>query len=115
MASVLNSLPESGGLTVRVQNERRFAVPIDGEMIRGCMDRLVLLEQHDRVLAADVCDYKTDLLEGLDPLLVDERLAGYRRQLRLYARAAARLYALPEERVTARLFLLGPGRVEDVR
>ena len=114
MAKTLRCLPAAEGLTLRVQNERRFAVPIDGEMIRGCMDRLVLLEQNGGVVAADVCDYKTDVLEGLDPLVVEERLAGYRQQLRLYVRAAARLYALPEERVSARLFLLGPGRVDEV-
>lgn len=100
--------------TLRVRTEHRFAAPVDNLLIRGSMDRLVLLEHHGKTLAADICDYKTDLLEGLDPAAVEERLAGYRQQLRLYARAAAHQFELPDDRVAARLILLGPGRVEPV-
>jgi ATP-dependent exoDNAse (exonuclease V) beta subunit len=112
--AALAEVPSPPQATLRVRTEHRFAAPVDNLLIRGSMDRLVLLEHHGKTLAADICDYKTDLLEGLDPAVVEERLAGYREQLRLYARAAAHQFELPDDRVSARLILLGPGRVEPV-
>lgn len=114
-ASVLDRIASPQEATLRVRTEHRFAVPVDKLLIRGSMDRLVLLEHNGKTLAADVCDYKTDLLqEGLDAVVVEERLEGYRQQLRWYARAAAHQFDVPADRVTARLILLGPGRVEPV-
>ncbi len=113
-AAALAGIASPQDVAIRVQNERRFVAPVEKLLIRGSMDRLVLLEHGGEPLAADICDYKTDFLEGLDAAEVDERLAGYREQLQLYARAAAHILELPADRVTARLILLGVGRVEPV-
>jgi ATP-dependent exoDNAse (exonuclease V) beta subunit len=103
-----------GELTLQVQSERHFAAPLGNDIVRGTIDRLVLLARSGEVVAADIIDYKTDALDKLPPDTAAERLAGYQTQLRLYRRAVAHLYGLPVDCVTARLVLLGAGRVEEV-
>jgi ATP-dependent helicase/nuclease subunit A len=101
--------------TIRFRNERRFLVPIDGQLVNGVIDRLVLLEQAGRVVAADLVDYKTDVLGVLKPAGRQARLDKYQHQLDLYARGIAAVYNLPLERVSARLVLTHQPEVIVVR
>jgi ATP-dependent helicase/nuclease subunit A len=103
-----------GDVETEVRNERRVAVPHDGKLIRGTIDRLVLHRRAGRVIAAEVIDYKTDVLDGADPARLADKLGKYRDQLRLYTQAVATIYDLPIERVASRLVLLGTGRIETV-
>ncbi|MCA9053452.1 MAG: UvrD-helicase domain-containing protein, partial [Planctomycetaceae bacterium] len=114
LAKVHTTAAESDDVSLQVQRERNFAAPLGNEMVRGCIDRLVLLKHGDRVVAADILDFKTDALDGAADESRSERLSGYRGQLRLYARAVQHLYQLPADKVSARLVFLGAERVEEV-
>ena len=78
--------------------------------MRGIIDRLVLLYDGDKVVAADVVDYKTDRFPDKnnqfinDPALIpQETVDEYRRQLAVYARVVQEWYDLPKEAVSLRL------------
>ena len=45
---------------VEVQNERPFAVHLESGILHGVIDRLVLVYERNRLIAADVIDFKTD-------------------------------------------------------
>ena len=95
-----------------VQNEAPFVVDEEGAVLRGTIDRLVLLQCEDRVLAADVIDFKTDHLGGPEEL--DAKLEHYRGQLQAYRRAVTRLYKLNPGQIAARIVFLSTGQVVPV-
>ncbi len=99
---------------VRTHAERRFVVRMDDQLVRGCIDRLVLIQQDQQVVAADIVDFKTDVLEDLARPVASQRLSDYREQLRLYVRAVSHLYDLPVEQIGARLVFLASGKIEVV-
>ena len=101
-------------LTFRVDNERRFAVRLGGELISGTIDRLVLIYDHGELIAADIIDFKTDTIDPQDSQSVQKKLAFYKGQLETYRPAAARLFSLPESSITTRLFFVGAGLVANV-
>ena len=132
-----------GPCEIDLDRERRFAVQVDGQMITGVIDRLVLLRRNWQVIAADIVDFKTDAMPGGGPgprakgLEPDERrepaelaapqlstlnsqptapdkVAAYRDQMRAYARAIGQIYRLPPGRVSTRLLMLATGRIEVV-
>ncbi|HEX6984307.1 MAG TPA: PD-(D/E)XK nuclease family protein, partial [Planctomycetaceae bacterium] len=105
----------AGPLALELMSERRFAVPDDGAVLTGAIDRLVLMTRDGRPLAADIIDFKTDDLDTTDPAAIDRRVEHYRPQMRSYVRAICHVYGLPEERVCARLVMLGTERVVEVR
>ncbi|MFV0445837.1 MAG: UvrD-helicase domain-containing protein [Planctomycetaceae bacterium] len=111
LAAVLASLSGESACTLRVQAERNFAVPLDNDIVRGAIDRLVLLDIDGTIAAADIVDYKTDQLDRLPPDEAARRLASYRTQLNLYRRAVAHMYDLPPDRVLARLAFVGARQV----
>lgn len=104
----------ASSVALRVRREQRFIVPEDDQIVRGCIDRLVLLERDGQVVAADVVDFKSDVFDGLNPAAVEERRADYREQLQQYVRAVSHLYHLPAERIGAHLVYLAAGQVESV-
>jgi ATP-dependent exoDNAse (exonuclease V) beta subunit len=87
--------------------ERAFTVIDDGRHLSGTIDRLVLLMQDGRPVAAEIIDFKTDASgdkSGLREAYVD--------QLRLYARAVQKAYDIPLERIMTSLAWLTTGVVE---
>jgi len=111
---ILRELAE-GPLELDVAVERRFTVVDEqtGNVIAGSIDRLVLLRRNNRVLAADILDFKTDALVDGEASVAD-KVDAYRQQLHLYRRAVARIYGLAATRICARLVFLHSGRVETV-
>lgn len=105
-------LVAAGHCDARVQNEAPFVVDEEGAVLRGTIDRLVLLQREDQVLAADVIDFKTDRLKGSDGL--DTKVEHYRGQLQAYSRAVTRLYGLGPGQIATRLVFLGSGQVVPV-
>lgn len=96
---------------VFVETERPISAVIDGHLVVGTIDRLVLKLAKGVPVAADVIDYKTDSPEGQRPLLwLDERVACHRPQLELYARVTAELYGLEPEDVGQHLVMLATGQ-----
>ena len=95
-----------------VLNEEPFAVKLDGALYQGRIDRLVLLKEGDRILGAEVLDYKTDRLASGDGKALRETIESYRGQIDLYRRAVAALYHLPMEKVQGTLIFLALGHLE---
>ncbi|MBR4835264.1 MAG: UvrD-helicase domain-containing protein [Thermoguttaceae bacterium] len=111
--------PEIAEPTWEVFRERPFSfLAPDGRLWRGSIDRLVLLRDGERVVGADVIDFKTDRLSPQPFASVDaaprnlpteETLVAYRRQLETYRSVVARWYSLPPERVSSRLAFVFEG------
>ena len=86
----------------------------DGRLLSGLIDRLVLLYDQDRLVAADILDYKTDAVNENDPNALDRLVAHYRPQLEAYRRAVATMFRLPGDKITARLLFVSPGVVRSL-
>lgn len=102
-------------LTATIENERPFAVRLDQQIVRGSIDRLVLIHEGKTLVAAEVIEYKTDDLAGSDEVRIGERVAAYQPQIAIYRRAVAQLTGLSPNRVFARLVLVGIDRDCEVR
>ncbi|RMF92499.1 MAG: hypothetical protein D6741_14865, partial [Planctomycetota bacterium] len=90
-----------------LRTESAFAVRVDDKLCRGSIDRLMILFDGDRRVAADIIDYKSD---GVSPESGDAfaaRVEFYRPQLEAYRKAAAAWLRLPEEKISMRLLFIG--------
>lgn len=108
---VLQEIATAKNLVLEVQNERSFAIRDNNTVISGIIDRLVLISDGDRLLAADIVDFKTDSVSAADPKALRDRIEHYRAQLQTYRPAVARIFKLPVERISARLLMVGAGIV----
>ncbi|MCA9175080.1 MAG: UvrD-helicase domain-containing protein [Planctomycetales bacterium] len=99
---------------LEVQNERRFAVRDDHRMLSGTIDRLVLIYDGDRVVGADVIDFKTDAVSTDDPETLNATVEHYRPQQEAYRSAVAKMFKLEPEKISTRLLLLAAGIVKDL-
>ena len=84
--------------------------PETGELLRGVIDRLVLLYDADEVVAADVVDFKTD-----EKFPDDSRLDEYRKQLKAYETVGKKQYGLPPSAISLRLAFVTLEREVDVK
>ena len=96
--------------TPRVLREYPFACRFDRTLISGVIDRLVLWSDADRIVAAELLDFKTDAV-GESGVLIESRINEYRLQLETYRRAVSRLFGIEVSCVTARLLFVKPGIV----
>jgi ATP-dependent helicase/nuclease subunit A len=101
-------------LTLTVENERPFAVVEAGGLLSGTMDRLVLLRSEDKIMAADILDFKTDFLPREDDAALRERVNYYSPQLAAYRRAVGKMTGLPLSAIVARLLFVTTGQVVKV-
>lgn len=97
-----------------VLRERQFAVLLDGEILRGTIDRLVLVRSQGQVIAADIVDFKTDAIAASDPKLLASKTEFYLPQITAYRRAVAKMWRLGESAITARLVFLAAGKVVEL-
>lgn len=102
------------GATFTVERELPFIIREEDSLLEGIVDRLVIIRQDGRVVAAEVLDYKTDRISVEDAAGLDERVAYYAPQLEAYRRAVGRLYGVEEEAVRLKLAFLVPGVVREV-
>ncbi len=98
----------------QVWRERSFAVRDDDTIVRGEIDRLVVLLDGDRPIGADVLDFKTDRVDADNSEMLATRVEHYRPQLETYARAAATLFDLSPDQVSTRLLFVEAGVVRAV-
>jgi ATP-dependent helicase/nuclease subunit A len=98
----------------QVERERRFLIQDESKFWNGSFDRIVWLGDRDRLVAADVIDFKTDDIAPGDDQGLAARTAHYRPQLEAYRKAIARLGGLPLESIAARLAFTCAGSVVDV-
>jgi len=106
--------PISSTSEVRVERELPFLHRMPDGILQGYVDRLVLMEKGGYVVGAEVLDFKTDLLDGVDPEAVRKKVAYYRPQIQAYRLAVAGRYGLELPAVVGKLLFLRPGVVEEV-
>ncbi|MFO0961693.1 MAG: UvrD-helicase domain-containing protein [Phycisphaerales bacterium] len=99
-----------GAATLEVRREMPFVAVVDGGMVRGRMDRVVLGVHDGRVVRAQVLDWKTGAV-GLAGDALQERIAPYREQLQSYRAALCAIFGLPAEAVGATIVLVDRGEV----
>ena len=99
-------------LCPRAQNERGFAIRDGDRMLTGFIDRLVLLEDDERVVAAEIIDFKTDPFDAQDGQQRAAKVAFYAPQLHAYRRAVSQITGCPPERIVATLLFVEAGIVE---
>ena len=97
-----------------IWSELPFALTTDAGWTTGRFDRLVVLQDGDRVVAADVIDFKTDAIGQHDDEALAAATASYRAQMQAYGLAACKLLQLPAERVRLRLLFVTADAVVDV-
>lgn len=105
----------------RVERETPFVHREGDTLIEGVIDRLVLVPEPasarlsgptsrgERIMAAEVLDYKTDDIAADAPDALAERAEHYSPQMAAYRRAVARRYGLPLEKVRAKLLFVRAG------
>ena len=99
----------------RVWRERPFAIRDGNTILHGQIDRLVVLYEGEHIVAADVVDYKSDMVSADDSRAVDARVEIYRPQLESYRLAASRLCRLTVDRISARLLFVAGGFVKSLK
>ncbi|MCA9061160.1 MAG: PD-(D/E)XK nuclease family protein, partial [Planctomycetaceae bacterium] len=95
-------------------NERPFLYQHEQSLISGTIDRLVLLREHGRNVAADIIDFKTDRLVGNVDEWVAARCDHYRSQLQDYRAAVSHCFRIDPQLISCRLVLLEADRVESI-
>jgi ATP-dependent exoDNAse (exonuclease V) beta subunit len=95
--------------TATVQNECGFAIRDGEQLLSGFIDRLVLLEDGGRVVAAEIIDFKTDAFDAQDPQQLSGKIAFYAPQLQAYRRAVAQMTKVPADHIVATLLFLEAG------
>ena len=80
----------------------------------GNIDRLVLLRDGDSLVAAEVIDFKTDLIDAQNEVELRMRVEYYRGQLNAYATAVARTYGLTQDCISLQLVFVSRGTIVDV-
>jgi len=96
---------------VELWRERPFIVTIEGRLLRGQFDRVVVERQGGKAIRAEVLDYKSDRVEGG---MIESLVETYRPQVTAYRRALAQMLRLSEADIAAKLLFLVPGRVVKV-
>ena len=91
-----------------VHNEYPICASIDGNLLRGFIDRLVIMRVNQQIVAVDICDYKTDRVDdNTDGLTV--KISHYRPQVTAYRKAISQMLVLEPSQIGARLIFTYPG------
>ena len=95
-----------GQCQFKVERERTFVLLHNGELVQGTIDRLVLLYNNGRPVAADVVDFKTDRFVGDRARWIEGKRLHYGPQLAEYRFAVSHCFGIPSENISTRLLLL---------
>jgi ATP-dependent exoDNAse (exonuclease V) beta subunit len=109
---VVASTPES--MRLSVETERAFAIRDGDRLIRGSIDRLVLIHLDGRLRAADILDFKSDSVDPADRAQVEHRKAFYRPQMAAYRLAVKSMTGLAPGQIATRLVFATANAVEAV-
>lgn len=100
-------------LKLEVSTERRLLQIVEDQLLSGVIDRCVLGIDGDRVVRAELIDFKTDVRPKKKDLdeWIGERLVYHGPQLRAYGKAIKKQYGLTDSDVELTLLLLGEDRI----
>jgi hypothetical protein len=93
---------------LEVHNERRFAVSLNEGLLEGVIDRLILVYQGNKIIAADVIDFKSDAVDGSN---LQRHIEFYRPQMDAYRIAVSKFARIPIEKVSTRIVFANVGTV----
>ncbi len=102
------------GTDLTVWRERPFALRTENGILTGSMDRLVVVKNGGKIVAADVLDFKTDEIAAGDEQALAAKVNFYRPQVEAYREAAGKMLKLEPALVGARLVFLSAGMVRVV-
>ncbi len=91
------------GYELKIFTEHPFVIPQADAFSFGTIDRLVLIVDGDRVIAADIIEFKTDLIDPSDRQSIESKIDQYGPQLFAYQQAIAAAHGLESEMVATRL------------
>jgi ATP-dependent exoDNAse (exonuclease V) beta subunit len=114
-ASYLKSLPKnwsSDNIQLEARNEWPFAVIEGPQITTGRMDRVVFHVRDGQRLAAEVLDFKTDVLSGTTGERLEDRVEHYRPQIEEYCKTLVQQTGLPRSQVGGVLLFVGEGVVK---
>lgn len=95
-------------------NELGFAMRDGGQLLTGFIDRLVLFQDGQETIAAEVLDYKTGAVDSRDGEGLKRKVEFYAPQIEAYRRAVVRSTKLPPERIAASLIFVDGDVVQRV-
>ena len=88
---------------------------IGDELLAGSIDRLVLVRRGGKLIAAEVIDYKTDVIPDRDKAALAAKVEFYRPQIEAYRLAVSKLYRLDERAIGGRLVFMHSGDVCEIK
>jgi ATP-dependent helicase/nuclease subunit A len=94
-----------------VRNEWPFAVIDGAQIFSGRMDRVVFHRIDGQTVAADVLDFKTDVLRNRPGDRLDDRVEHYRPQMEAYGKTLMHQTGLPGSQVSRALLFVDAGIV----
>ncbi|MDA0323762.1 MAG: UvrD-helicase domain-containing protein [Verrucomicrobia bacterium] len=95
---------------VELWRERRFDIVLDGNLVTGTFDRVVVTKNAaGQAVNAEILDYKSNRVQS--EAEIERTAQGYREQLTTYRRALAKILGIAEARIACRLIFTRPGRV----
>ncbi|MGY8767987.1 MAG: UvrD-helicase domain-containing protein [Pirellulales bacterium] len=87
-----------------VRNEHQYMTLDQGKVMTGSIDRLVLVKKQDKIVAADIIDYKTDHIA--DAAELQHKIEYYRPQVHAYRDTVSSLYNLTVNSMRCQLYFL---------
>ena len=104
---------DSGQVHLRLERERTLVLLQDNQLVLGTIDRLVMVMENGRPVAADILDFKTDRLVGDRAFWIQSKQQHYGPQLAEYRSAVSHCFGIPASRISTRLLLLEAAVVVD--
>ena len=105
------SIDESSGQQIVLWREHPFAEYVDGQLMTGVFDRVVVIEQDGQPLSADLIDFKTDVV-SVDE--VPHRVESYRLQIEAYRSVLSVQLGLGRRSIRARLLFVESDVYHDI-
>ncbi|MFO0940843.1 MAG: 3'-5' exonuclease [Pirellulales bacterium] len=109
--------PMHGALPERVEvdTERNLSAMVDGSLVEGVVDRLVVLYKDGKPYAAELFDFKVDAFDpDMTLLWLEDRVEHHRPQLELYAQIVAQQLQIPRQLVASHLIMLSSDDIVQV-
>jgi hypothetical protein len=111
----LSRPPRERGEEVELWRERPFAQVVEGRLLHGVLDRVVVVRRRGSAIGADLLELKTDAAAGFGGAgPVDAAVERYRPQLEAYRAALAAMLGVLPTAVRALLVVLLPGVVREL-
>ena len=93
-----------------------FRIPVrDGDrLLVGDIDRVVTVYDGDQPVAADILDFKTDVIRPNDLKALDIKAAFYRPQVQAYRQAVCAMMRIPPKAIQAQLLFVHIGKTVQI-